>query len=71
MKNKLIIISLGILFNSSTIENSTVFICDSPTAKKYHFNKECRGLNRCTHEIKKISKSEAVKIGFTVCLIEN
>ncbi len=36
-----------------------VYICDSNTAKAYHSNQNCRGLNRCTHEVVKVIKKEA------------
>lgn len=50
---------------------SNVYICDSPTAKKYHIKKDCSGLNRCTHVIKQVSKTDAVKSGYTICLLED
>jgi hypothetical protein len=37
----------------------TVYICDSNTAKAYHASEDCRGLNRCTHEVVKVTKKEA------------
>jgi hypothetical protein len=37
-----------------------VFICNSNGAYAYHSTKSCRGLNRCTHEILKVTLSEAV-----------
>ena len=36
-----------------------VYICSSPKAYAYHKSKSCRGLNRCSYEIKEIAKSEA------------
>ena len=32
-------------------EESKVYICDCNTAKAYHQDRDCRGLNRCTHEV--------------------
>lgn len=57
--------------NSVSNQTSDVYICVSPNAKKYHFSKSCRGLQKCTHTISKVTKSEAVNKGYTVCLIEN
>ena len=37
-----------------------VYICNSNTAYAYHSTKSCRGLNRCSHDILKVSLSEAV-----------
>jgi hypothetical protein len=36
-----------------------VYICDSQTANAYHSNQSCRGLNRCTHAVVKVTKKEA------------
>jgi hypothetical protein len=46
-----------------------VYICDSKTAYAYHSSKDCRGLNRCTHEIKKIKLSEAKNLKRSPCKI--
>ncbi len=40
-------------------EENNVYICDSQTAKAYHASENCRGLNRCTHEVVKVTKKEA------------
>ncbi len=39
--------------------DTSVYICVSETAKKYHYDKNCRGLNKCSHEIKKVTLSDA------------
>ena len=51
-------------------EDKTVYYCDSPNGIKYHFTKECRGLKKCTHTIKKTTEAGAKKLELTVCLIE-
>ncbi len=51
-------------------KSETVYICVSPTAKKYHYSQKCRGLQKCTHTIKSVTLSEASKLGYTACLIE-
>ncbi len=38
---------------------NVVYICSSPKAYAYHKSKSCRGLNRCSYEVKSIPKSEA------------
>ena len=35
------------------------YICDSGNTVKYHLDKDCRGLNKCTHEIKKVKLEDA------------
>jgi hypothetical protein len=43
-----------------------VLICQSKDAKVYHSH-ECSGLAHCTHQVVKISKSEAIKMGRRAC----
>ncbi len=56
-KNTSVILFLLVL-TSFTIP-TTVYICLSPGAKKYHYNRDCRGLGNCTHEVKAVSKGSA------------
>jgi hypothetical protein len=52
----------------SSPQSTTVYICYSETAKKFHYRKTCRGLNACTHEIKQVSITDAkVKYNRTLC----
>jgi hypothetical protein len=69
MKN-LILTSSITLFSFANSFQSTVYICVSPTAKKYHYSQKCRGLQKCTHTIKSVTLSEASKLGYTACLME-
>lgn len=46
-----------------------VYVCNGPSATKYHKTKNCRGLSRCSTNIEKISKSDAVKKGRSACKI--
>lgn len=41
--------------------SDTVYICTGPKAKVYHSTSKCRGLNRCSGDIKSISLKEAKK----------
>ena len=47
------------MFLHST-KNQTVYICVSPNAPAYHFIRNCRGLNRCTHRIIQVSEIKAI-----------
>lgn len=69
MKNVFRIIAFTLFFVSSTAFQiqSTVYICLSPGAKKYHYSRSCRGLNNCTHEIKAVSKGTAEERGLDLC----
>ncbi|MDB5122349.1 MAG: hypothetical protein JWP94_478 [Mucilaginibacter sp.] len=46
-----------------------VYICISNTAHKYHNDRDCRGLAKCTHQIRKVSKDQAIKMGYKPCKI--
>lgn len=43
------------------------FVCTGGSSKKYHSNKDCRGLGSCKSTPKKIKLSEAKKAGRTAC----
>lgn len=45
-----------------------VYICTGPKAKKYHRYSDCKGLNKCSGQIKKISLTQA-KRSYTACKI--
>lgn len=49
----------------------TVYICKSPGAKKFHFNRNCRGLNRCKHTIEQTTRKAAEGLGLGVCGYEH
>lgn len=65
-----VIISLLLCSFGSLPTSSNVYVCISPHGKKYHFNRECSGLKKCTHEIRRVSKDEAIRMRYTVCLLE-
>lgn len=66
MKKLLIFVAIFSLgFQSEN--NSTVYICVSKTASKYHLNRNCGALKNCKHEIKSVSKSEAIELGYSLC----
>lgn len=43
-------------------QNENVLICVSKTAYAYHKG-NCQGIKKCTHEVFKITKDEAIKRG--------
>ncbi len=65
----------GINYNNSSDETVLldskeypVYICYSTTAKKYHYTKNCRGLNACKHDVKEVSLKDAKeKYSRTLC----
>jgi len=44
-----------------------VYICTGRYAKAYHFDPNCKGLNRCKAEIKVVALFEALVEGRTPC----
>ena len=53
---------------SLKVIRDSVYICQSKSAYAYH-KYECRGLARCTHGIAKITKAQAIKLGYKPCKI--
>ncbi|WP_010180999.1 hypothetical protein [Aquimarina agarilytica] len=68
MKKISVLAILLFSLTAATIKTTTeVYICKGKGSKRYHFSPNCRGLNSCTTKIYKVSKSEARKIGRTIC----
>lgn len=44
-----------------------VYLCMGPGSKKYHFDPNCRGLNRCSTPLKRVSLTEAKRMGRGLC----
>jgi len=59
-----------LLFNVARCAPTTVYICDSPHAIRYHLTKDCKGLRNCSHRIVMISVDEAKKKNLTLCKLE-
>ncbi len=51
---------------ANTQEN-IVYYCTGPRSKKFHKTNKCKGLKHCSGELRKCSKEEAYKKGFTPC----
>lgn len=69
---KLIIWALVFFTVSSFNSNETyVYICKSVNSKKYHYDKNCRGLKQCNHKIEQVTLKQAQKIGRTLCKRED
>ncbi len=71
----LLLIALGDTVNKSEtlikdtveIEITDVYICTGKYSKRYHYNKNCRGLSNCKGEIKRVYLNEAKHKGRTLC----
>lgn len=67
---KTLLITAAIALFSFAPQESKVWICDSQTATKYHFDKDCNGLQKCTHVIKEVTLDAAKERGLTPCKLE-
>lgn len=74
--NKLFVFLLLILLipscKNSKTENDIegdeiVYICTGRLSKAYHIDEDCKGLKRCSGEIRPITKAEAKKIDRHFC----
>ena len=55
---------------SSTSETETyVYICTGGSSKRYHKSPSCKGLDRCSKDIKKVTLSYAEDNGRTPCKV--
>lgn len=54
-------------FVTLNISNTDIYICKGPGSKKYHFSKNCRGLNSCSTKIYKVSLVKARELKRTLC----
>ena len=61
-------LSLILAFFVSCISES-VFICTGTTAEVYHKSDNCRGLNRCGGDVKRISLKKAEELHRRPCRI--
>ena len=61
-------LSLILAFFVSCISES-VFICTGTTAEVYHKSDNCRGLNRCGGDVKRISLKKAEELHSRPCRI--
>ncbi len=67
---RIILISVLFVFLSSfgeTLDADKVYICKGKGSKKYHYNKHCRGLSRCSTKIYEVTLSKAKEMGRTLC----
>jgi len=71
MTKKFLLSACMVLMLSSYTSGDEVYICDSKGGKRYHLNKECRGLANCKAEIKKVKLDAAKESGKTLCGYED
>ncbi len=65
---KALILSTLLLFQPIfSLEETNVYICKGKGSKKYHYNKYCRGLSRCSTKIYQVTLPKAKEMGRTLC----
>jgi len=64
---KYIFILFFVLLTSFSPPETSVYICGSTGAKKYHYKETCRGLSSCRHEVIKTTLKQAQGYGLTLC----
>ena len=66
MKKIILILAIPIILILNN-EQKEVFICKGKSSKKYHLDKNCRGLKNCSTKIYKVKLQEALKMKRTLC----
>lgn len=56
-----------LLFNGVRCTPTTVYICDSPNAIRYHLTQNCKGLRNCSHRIVTVALDKAKSMNLTLC----
>lgn len=54
-------------FGVETKDADKVYICKGKGSKRYHYDKHCRGLSRCSTKIYEVSLSKAKEMDRTLC----
>lgn len=56
-----------LLFNGARCAPTTVYICDSQNAIRYHLTQNCKGLKNCSHRIVRVTLEKAKGMNLTLC----
>ena len=67
--NKLILVIVFSIFGIASTNHSDVkvYICQGSMSECYHKTKDCKGLERCSTDIKEITLEQAKKMGRRPC----
>jgi 5-bromo-4-chloroindolyl phosphate hydrolysis protein len=47
--------------------STTVYLCDSKNATRYHYKSNCKGLSNCSYKVVQSTVESARKTGKTLC----
>jgi hypothetical protein len=64
---KYTILLLFVFMASFRTPETSVYICGTTGAKKYHLKENCRGLSSCRSETVKTSLKKAQGLGLSLC----
>jgi hypothetical protein len=53
--------------NEAGRRTATVYVCVSKSSVAYHSRDNCAGLNRCSHEVRAMSVTDAQQLGKRAC----
>lgn len=59
--------SIIFLFQPTSLVETKVYICKGKGSKRYHYDKHCRGLSRCSTKIYEVTLQKAKEMGRTLC----
>lgn len=62
-----LLFALLLLCGTAGCDTTTVYVCDSPHATRYHYNEHCRGLSNCDFRIVKTTLDSARAKHLTLC----
>jgi len=48
-----------------------VYVCNGPSSKAYHYTPNCKGLQKCSKQVVKITLEEAKEKGRKLCGYED
>lgn len=67
----LLVLPLSVITDQTTAaqKEKTVYICTGPKATTYHKTKDCRGLKKCSGEVKAVTESKAKTDKRSACKI--
>lgn len=51
----------------TTAQETYVYICTGPQSKRYHKTNSCRGLNKCSGDVLKVTITKAKSMNRTAC----
>ena len=66
MKKILLLVGIMFIFYSCNNQDK-VYICNGRYSKSYHKHPDCEGLRRCSTELEKITKQQAIDMGRKPC----